>query len=267
MTVAPSIAWNAAAGLATAGAAALPCLPLEAAGLQVRIRQLLSFWLGRERQAVESAPPVIESILDELGTSGWRLRRDSARAVAQIFAASRPAGVLEFGSGVSTIVFAALSQACGLSTRVVSIEENPAYAEKTRRLLRRYSLADRATVVVASVGERTIDGWRGFTYSPDDREIGIALDGVDPDLLFIDGPASWLLRRRDCRFGTLLLARRYAAARALFIADDAFRRRDKEILKRWGALDSVEVFGVVPVGRGLGVGAVHSSRRPASLPG
>lgn len=261
MSSAPSVAWH-AAGLTFGGTAALPCLPLEAAGLQTRARHVLSAWLDRRNQLVALAPPPIEAILDALGTGGWRIRRDAARAIAHIFAAVRPAGVLEFGSGVSTVVFATLAQACERPVRIVSIEENPDYAEKTRGLLRQYGVAGQATVVEAPVEACTLDGWSGFTYRPNEQAIAEAFGAVRPDLLFIDGPASWLLRRRDCRYGTLLLARRFAAARALFVADDAFRRREQAILKRWGALDDVDVLGMVPVGRGLGIGVVHSTRAP-----
>lgn len=266
MTAMPSVAWS-AAGLASGGAAALPCLPLEAAGLHARVRHILSAWLYRRRPVVAMASPPIEAILDELGTGGWRIRRDAARAIAHIFATVQPAGILEFGSGISTVVFATLAQACERPVRIVSIEENPEYADKTRRLLCRYGVAAQATVIEAAVEACTLDGWRGFTYRPDEQVVADAFGPVRPDLLFIDGPASWRLRRHDCRYGTLLVARRYAAAQALFIADDAFRRREQTILKRWGELDGVDVLGMVPVGRGLGIGVVQSPRSPAPSPG
>lgn len=258
MTAASSLVWK-ATGLAAGGVCHLPCLPLHSAGFAVRVRRTVSSWCGRDRQAVSSAPPVIESLLDDLGTGGWRIHRDAARAIAHIYGQARPAGVLEFGSGVSTVMFAALAQVSGLPSRIVSIEENPTYVETTRALLQRYGLADLASIVVAPVEQQTISGWRGFAYRPDARAVACALGTVRPDLLFIDGPASWLRRRSDCRFGTLLVGRQFAATRALFVADDAFRRRERAILRHWNTLDGVEVMGILPVGRGLGIGLLNSA--------
>ncbi len=214
--------------------------------------------LGRDAESVSIAPPAIEAIFDDLGTGGWRIPRDSGRAIAHLFGAVRPRGVLEFGSGVSTIVFAALAQTCGIDTRIVSIEENPDYAESTRQLLQRHGLAERASVIVAPVADCCFDGWRGSTYRPSDRAVENAFGTVQPDFVFIDGPASWLLRRGDCRFGTLLLARRWLAESSFLVADDAFRRRERSILKRWAGLRGVKIFGILPVGRGLGLGVVHT---------
>ena len=260
---APSIVWR-RAGLAATHPGGLPrwpaaLLPVDKAGLPARVRHYWSALFARQSPVVAVAPPVIETILDQLGTSGWRIRRNAARAIVHLCDATRPAAVLEFGSGVSTVVFAALAHTAGWPTRIVSIEESPVDAERTRQLLRHYGVADRATVIVAPVEEQTLDGWRGFTYRTDEQAIANALHGVRPDFLFLDGPASWLLRRRDCRYGTLLVAMRYAASGALFVADDAFRRRERGILKRWNAIEGVHVFGLIPLGRGLGVGVVYPS--------
>jgi hypothetical protein len=57
-------------------------------------------------------------------------------------------------------------------------------------------------------------------------KLRLALAGEPIDFIFVDGPANWLGRRRDCRFGTLPLTRSLAAEEAVFVADDALRRRD-----------------------------------------
>ncbi|QNT68070.1 O-methyltransferase [Defluviicoccus vanus] len=259
-----SIVWPHASAAAMRPGSALPglplpLLPLDKATLPVRLRHYWSAWLSRQSPAVAVAPPVIEALLDELGTSGWRIRRNAARAIVHLCDAAQPTAVLEFGSGVSTVIFAALARAHGWPMPIVSIEESPVYAERTRELLRRYGVADRVTVIVAPVEEQTLDGWRGFTYRTDDQAVVAALRGLRPDFLFFDGPASWLRSRRDCRYGNLLVAQRYAANGALFVADDAFRRRDRAILARWHAIDGVHVFGLFPLGRGLGLGMLHPS--------
>lgn len=238
-----------------------PCLPLDAKAVNSALRRVAARVIGRDIRAEPEPLAGLDPLLAELGTGGWRIHRDTAYALAHLLLAARPLQVVEFGSGVSTLVFAAVACSARLPTTIVSFEEQPGFAARTRRLLERHGLATRATVIDAPVAETVIDGWRGFAYGPDALALERALAGRAADFLFIDGPASWLRRRRDCRFGTLLLARRFAARRTLFVADDSFRRRELAILKRWNRQPDVDVLGVIPVGRGLGIGILAGRDR------
>ena len=84
-----------------------------------------------------------------------------------------------------------------------------------------------------------------------------ALEGRRADLVFVDGPANWLGKRGDCRFGTLPAARAWSNDGAVFAADDALRPRDLAIVRRWANLPFVDIEGIVPLGRGLAVGHVR----------
>jgi predicted O-methyltransferase YrrM len=254
-----------------APAAVLPslpaCLPLGAGQVNSKLRRAAARLFGRDVRTEPEPHAGLDPLLAELGTGGWRVRHETAHALAHLMHAARPARVVEFGSGVSTVVFAWVARAAGIPARVVSFEEDPVFAARTRRLLDRHGLAERATVIDAPVAETTLDGWRGFAYRPAAERVDAALAGQPADFLFVDGPASWLRRRRDCRFGTLLLARRFAAPRTLFVADDAFRRGELAILKRWDREPGIAVLGVVPVGRGLGVGILTGSATVGQAPG
>lgn len=230
----------------------LGCLPAE----------MLEPWglfdsVSRNRAPVPTALDPIETMLSQLPTGGWSIHPDAARALALVFHAVQPRRVLEFGSGSSTVLLAALCAQAGGGRRVVSLDEKPAYAARTRQLLDAFGLAELATTLVAPVGDGRTGSGAGRTYQPDLDTLRLALAGEPIDFIFVDGPASWLGMRRDCRFGTLPLARFFAAAEAVFVADDALRRRDLSIVLRWQALPYVEVRGIVPIGRGLAVGLLQ----------
>lgn len=233
----------------------LGSLPLEA----VRAPGLAGRLFSKQAPAARlpALAPAIEVLLSRLPTGGWRISAATARALAALFEATRPRRLLEFGSGVSTVLFAALCAQAGGGRRVISIEEHPAYAVRTRRLLDEFELAQHATTLVAPVGDSIFGGWAGRTYRPDPDTLRLALAGERVDFVFIDGPASWLGRRGDCRFGTLPLARTFAADQAVFVADDTLRRRDLAIVRRWQALPYVSVRGMLGIGRGLAVGVLR----------
>jgi hypothetical protein len=226
-------------------------------------------WPRRAASAVGILPltepaqptPGIEDFLAQLPTGSWSIARDTARGLAMIVHAAKPRLVLEFGSGTSTAVFARLCAQRGGDARVISVEENARYADRTRELLASFGLSDWATVIHAPVRRRRIDGWVGFGYDLDGTDIARTVGHDRVDFIFIDGPATWLRRRGDARYGTLLTARTLAAESALFVVDDSFRPRDLAILHRWQALPHVQIRGVVPIGRGLGLGVLQGPRR------
>lgn len=220
-----------------------------------RLARLADRGLGR--RGVGAAVPAVEALIRRLPTGGWSIGEDTARVLATLFETVRPGLVLEFGSGCSTVLFAALCARAGEGARIVSLDENETFAARTRAMLREFGLAGAATIVVAPVGRRTIGDWTGEMYRPAEPAMRRALDGRPPDLVFVDGPANWLGKRGDCRFGTLPAALAWAEDGCVFAADDALRRRDLAIVRRWAALPFVEMHGIVPVGRGLAVGRLR----------
>lgn len=231
---------------------------------------LSSFRLGGPLSDLSGQIPYadeIEALIEEICGGRWRIGKRTARALALIFANVRPGRVLEFGSGASTVIFAALAKHAAHGAHVVSVDENPQYAAKTRAWLNDFSLADYATVVTAPVVRRSFGAWRGYAYQPDPPTLAGALGDRRAELIFIDGPASWMTSRADCRYGSLLTAREWLADRAIFIADDVFRAREEAILRRWDQLAGVDVLGVIPVGRGLGIGEIaHVNGHEAGTP-
>jgi hypothetical protein len=221
------------------------------------------WWRARSqchRGAPSLAPsPELNAALTRLPTGRWRIKPATAATLAALVEAIRPQRILEFGSGVSTAVFALAAAAGGGASRVIAIEESDVHAARTRTLLQYLGVAAFASVLVAPVSRRRLGDWEGFLYCPAAGAVEDALGGHRADFVFVDGPASWGTGRGDCRFGTLLAARAWTADRALFAADDCLRSRDLAILQRWGREPGIEILGLLPVGSGLGLGVIHPS--------
>lgn len=240
---------------------ALDLLPLD---LLPADAVLVDRWWRARSQRHRGAPPLapspqLNAALTRLPTGRWRIKQATATALAALIEAIRPQRILEFGSGVSTAVFALAAAAGGGASRVIAIEESDLHAARTRTLLQYLGVAAFASVLVAPVSRRRLGDWEGFLYDPAAGAVEDALGGHRADFVFVDGPASWGTGRGDCRFGTLLAARAWTADRALFAADDCLRRRDLAILRRWGREPGIEILGLLPVGSGLGLGFIHPS--------
>jgi len=155
--------------------------------------------------------------------------------IAETVAKAEPRLLLELGSGSSTVFLAHLCKTIGRNGRVISIEESPKFAERTRSLLRLHKLLDQVSIIVAPIIPTQIDRWNGYCYDISQANLASVMTGEEADLVLIDGPMSAWTNRGDCRYGTLPLIRRWLANRAIVIIDDAHRRRERRIIKRWTA--------------------------------
>lgn len=183
----------------------------EASALFGQIQALLA--LERKLGLTEALPPM----------RGWAGSPDFLLVVAEEVLARKPQTVMECSSGVSTLVVARCLQMNGAG-HVYSLEHEPDYANKTRRLLGRYGLADWATVLDAPLQTKHTD-------TPWYVEEAIPADLAPVEILIVDGPPSQTAPL--ARFPALPRLLPRLANDALIILDDADREDEREMVRRW----------------------------------
>ncbi|WP_436526966.1 O-methyltransferase [Actinoplanes sp. HUAS TT8] len=165
----------------------------------------------------------------------------------------QPRLVLELGSGTSTIWLAyALEQIGG---RLISLDHDPSYANRTRSALREHGLTGVAEVRDAPLAPVELDG---RTYSWYDPAVLEDLDGID--FLLVDGPPAAV--GPDSRYPALPVTGPRLADRATIVFDDANRKDEQAALERWLAT----VDGLTRPGEMLGRHAVLLLDRAGSEP-
>jgi predicted O-methyltransferase YrrM len=155
----------------------------------------------------------------------------------------RPKLVLELGSGTSTIWLAYVLEQVG--GRLISLDHEPAYANRTREALAAHGLTGVAEVrdaplVPVELADRTYP-W----YDPAALE---DLDGID--FLLVDGPPAAV--GPDSRYPALPVAGPRLADHATIVFDDANRRDEQAAIERWLAA----VDGLTREGEMLGRHAI-----------
>lgn len=171
----------------------------------------------------------------------------------------RPKAILEFGSGVSTLVLAARMAALHGNTgpRVFSIDESERYLEETSRMLNSVGLAEYARLAHREVHKQVICGHATACYDIDDGFLRSFLLTA-PDLVFIDGPSGG----GTVRFGTLPLVLRHLDPRCTFFLDDAFREDEIEVASLWQTFPQIDFAAVHVVGHGLLEGRIVQANSP-----
>jgi predicted O-methyltransferase YrrM len=160
-----------------------------------------------------------------LGT--WAVEPDFLRLVAAELARD-PDGVVEFGSGASTVLMAAVRRERG-GPPVISIEHDPEFAQRTRAALHAAGLREHAQVHVATLKATAIGGHELVWY---DRDV---LERTVPsrvDLLIVDGPPA---TSRRARWPAVEILAGRLSDRCVVLLDDGRRRDETATAMRWAS--------------------------------
>lgn len=159
---------------------------------------------------------------------GWAASPDFLLILAKHALSKRPQTILECSSGASTIVLARCCELNG-SGHVYSLEHDPKYAEKSRKLVAEHGLDAWVTIIDAPLcpnSEAMGANWYSIKSIPD------TLPPVD--MLVIDGPPC--TTNPLARLPALQLLHFYLSPSASVFLDDANREGEQEAVRRWQAL-------------------------------
>jgi predicted O-methyltransferase YrrM len=157
-------------------------------------------------------------------SGGWALNPTGLLEVLSLVERHRPKTVLELGSGVSSVWLAyALEKTGG---RLVTIDHEQKYAERTSSLLSLHGLDQIAEVRIAALRPMSVAGADFRWYDPD-----AFADLSEVDLLVVDGPPG--ATGPVARYPALPMLEEKLAASATVVLDDVQRPDEQETIRRW----------------------------------
>lgn len=158
-------------------------------------------------------------------TRSWAAAPDLLREVAMMILTEEVRLVVEAGSGTSTVVIAHCLKKAGRG-RVIALEHDAAFAERTRKALRDHGLDQVASVLHAPLVRQQVEGrealWYDSALLPADARI---------DLLLVDGPPDTV--QPMARYPAIPLLRNRLAPGARVLLDDGARPDEREAARRW----------------------------------
>lgn len=167
--------------------------------------------------------------VEGLPWGGWALDRHTAIELDHHLRRIQPRVIVETGCGASTVLLARYAEQHG--ARVVSLEHDARFRERTRMLLTRHRLGSHVDLRHAPL---TPDGW---------YDTRLPISGVD--FALVDGPPGSI--GRHATLPALLPAMRDAWEVWM---DDAHRPAERRLVKQWAS--TLEVFTrTIPLPRGL----------------
>ncbi|MBK6295642.1 MAG: class I SAM-dependent methyltransferase [Rhodoferax sp.] len=151
-----------------------------------------------------------------------RLTRFFTEIVEEIVKTT-PKIVMEYSSGVSTIVIAEFFKMNGIG-HVYSLEHNIDYGQRTRELLKKYNLIEWATVIDAPLTTcQTGQPWYDLKMLPQ--------SAINVEVVIVDGPPEDTSRL--ARYPALPCLLDRLAASTLILVDDASRPDEISTIRKW----------------------------------
>ena len=179
----------------------------------------------------------------------WSLNHEAINLLHQRVLQIRPDSVLEFGSGVSTVVFSYLLRQhfADDAVRVISVEQNADFAARTEALLARAGSRKTVQFEFPGMAHQAFEGEPVSSYDLGDEILGRVFSAIQPSLIFIDGPFGM----GPVRGPVLPRILPYLTRPTTVILDDALRDNEMKILEAWAALPGVSVKGISLIRKGL----------------
>jgi methyltransferase family protein len=139
--------------------------------------------------------------------------------------------ILEFGSGISTIMMSRLIKLNNTGTRIVSVEHDRGWADVVQAYIRREGLEKIASVLHAPLTHCPVAVGSNLWYELDANS-GIFKNAFF-DMVVVDGPPAYEMSKEMSRYPALPFIYEKLADKCSVFLDDADRWGEKEIISRW----------------------------------
>lgn len=156
----------------------------------------------------------------------WAVSPDALVLLVQEMLVVKPTLVVECGSGVSTLWMALAAKQHGLDLRIVALDHEEEYAEKTNRMLRLHGVDDIASARLAPLVDVAAADDAQPWYDP-----AVLTDLRDIGVLFVDGPPATTGPLSRLPAVPQLWDR--LAPTASVVVDDFIREDEQIMVDRW----------------------------------
>lgn len=198
---------------------------------------------------------------DYLAINGGALRPFCMAYILNEIIINKRKSIIEFGSGISTILIARLIKENELPVSFVSVEHNIEWIEVLKKQLEKENLTDFAKIEYINLVDQNTEFGNILSY--DSQRILNIVGDSKYDLIIVDGPPANTREIRYSRYPVFLNLINNLSNDYCLIIDDANRKGEKEIINTYKNTYPKLDFNLV--GKTLGVFRSKLSFNPIPL--
>lgn len=141
--------------------------------------------------------------------------------------------ILEFGSGITTYLFAKLCSINNLKdVKIISVDENEEWVEVVKELLIKDGIFNENIKLISAPLTENLKGIESCKwYKEEVIEEAIGNDKID--CVLVDGPSAWREDIKYSRYPALSFVYEMLAENSIVFLDDANRDGEKFIISKW----------------------------------
>jgi len=161
-----------------------------------------------------------------LNLRGWSISTEFLETLIRQIYTNKPDLIVECGSGTSTVVAASCLKEIGKG-KIISLDHEKHYAEKTRNLLKAEGVQDYSTVIHAPLKKHKLMNteYLWYDFSPSSHLASTI------DMLVVDGPPGNL--KNLSRYPAVPLLKEYLSDDIIVMLDDTQRSDEQKISASW----------------------------------
>ncbi|MFB9077346.1 class I SAM-dependent methyltransferase [Flavobacterium procerum] len=152
--------------------------------------------------------------------------------------------ILEFGSGLSTLLMARLIKRNNINAKIYSVEHNQSWAAIIEDYLKKENLLEFVTIIRADLKEIGTSSFGNLNWY-DLNAISSVINNEKFDLIIVDGPPANTEKIKFSRFPAFESLSNNFANDFCLLLDDANREGEKEIIKFYRNKNKEIYFSVV----------------------
>lgn len=139
--------------------------------------------------------------------------------------------IIEFGSGISTVLIGRLVKKNKLKTKILSVDHDENWLKVLRKLIEGEKLENVITLLHAPLSENKLALENNKWYNVE--ALTHSTKNFDYDMVIVDGPPAWEASKSKSRYPALPFMLDKLSGKYSIYLDDAQRAGEKAILKKW----------------------------------
>ena len=159
----------------------------------------------------------------------WAISPDFAKVLIEQILIQKPSKIVEFGSGVSSVIIGYVLKKLGKG-KLVSIDHDEYYANITKNNVFLHQLEEYVDIVKVPTKIYDFDNVEYKWYNLQIKK-NFYNDFHKVDMLIVDGPPAAF--NTESRYPALPIMYQFLSENAIIIMDDGIREDEKNICKQW----------------------------------